>query len=70
MKAMSKQELADCAGVTLKTLRGWCKSFEKELREMGMTPGSLCTVGIPLPLAPKVEPAKLIVFIFDKYKKS
>ncbi len=38
MKAMTKQELADMAGVTPKTFRAWCKPYEKELRELGMRP--------------------------------
>ena len=39
MKAMTKQQLADCAGVRVRTLLRWCKPFEKELAQMGMTPG-------------------------------
>ena len=36
---MTKQQLADCAGVRVRTLLRWCKPFEKELAQMGMTPG-------------------------------
>ncbi len=37
MKAMSKQELADCAGVNARTLGNWLKPFQAELTQMGMT---------------------------------
>lgn len=35
---MSKQQLADCAGVSVKTLLRWCKPYQEELDRMGMTP--------------------------------
>jgi len=38
MKAMTKQQLAACAGVTVKTLMGWCKPHEQQLQRLGMTP--------------------------------
>jgi len=38
MKAMTKQQLADRAGVTVKTLMRWCAPFQQELRQLGMTP--------------------------------
>ena len=31
MKAMSKQQLADCAGVSVKTLMDWCKRYRAEV---------------------------------------
>jgi len=37
MKAMSKQELADCAGVSVRTLMEWCKPFMHDLRKLGLT---------------------------------
>ena len=40
MKAMSKQKLADKAGVSLNTLNKWCKPLEKELLDMGLQPGA------------------------------
>ena len=40
MKSMSKQQLADKAGVSLNTLNKWCKPFEKELLQLGMIPGA------------------------------
>lgn len=39
MKAMTKQQLAAYAGVSVRTLRNWCKPYEQELARMGMTPG-------------------------------
>jgi DNA-binding XRE family transcriptional regulator len=38
MKAMSKQELADAAGVTVKTLMNWCRPYREELAVMGLKP--------------------------------
>ena len=38
MKAMSKQQLADRAGVSINTLNRWCKPFQKELEAMGLHP--------------------------------
>ena len=40
MKAMSKQQLADAAGVTVTTLMNWCRPYQKELEAMGMRPNS------------------------------
>ena len=34
MKAKSKSELADAAGVSLDTLRDWCKPYQKQLEAM------------------------------------
>ena len=38
MKAMSKQQLADKAGVSLNTLNRWCKPFQRELEALGLPP--------------------------------
>ena len=38
MKAMSKQQLADRAGVSLNTLNRWCKPFQQELEALGLQP--------------------------------
>ena len=54
MKAMSKQQLADCAGVTVQTLMNWCKPFQKELENLGMRPNS------------KVLPPQIVKFIIEK----
>jgi hypothetical protein len=40
MKAMTKQQLADCAGVSVRTLMNWCEPFRSELERMGMKPSS------------------------------
>jgi hypothetical protein len=36
MKAMTRQELAELAGVSVRTLSNWCKPYSKELERMGM----------------------------------
>lgn len=36
MKAMSKQQLADAAGVSVKVLMNWCKPFRSEFEKMGL----------------------------------
>ena len=38
MKAMTKQQLADAAGVSPRTLWNWLKPHEELLRQMGMRP--------------------------------
>ena len=38
MKSMTKQKLADKAGVSLNTLNRWCKTYKKELEAMGLQP--------------------------------
>ena len=38
MRAMTKSELADRAGVSVNTLNRWCKPFRQELEAMGLTP--------------------------------
>ncbi len=35
---MTKQKLADKAGVSLNTLNRWCKPYKKELEAMGLQP--------------------------------
>ena len=37
MRAMTKSELADRAGVSVNTLNRWCKPFRRELEAMGVT---------------------------------
>ena len=54
MKAMSKQQLADCAGVTVQTLMNWCKPFQVELENLGMRPNS------------KVLPPHIVKIIIEK----
>lgn len=55
MKAMSKQQLADHAGVTVTTLMNWCRPYRKELAALGMKPHS------------KVLPPKIVQFIADTF---
>ena len=55
MKAMTKQQLADSAGVTTKTLMSWCAPFMKELETMGMQPHM------------KVLPPHIVRFIVEKF---
>lgn len=38
MRAMSKQELADCAGVSVRTLMRWCEPYKEELQQLGLKP--------------------------------
>ena len=37
MKAMTRQQIAYYAGVSVKTLNNWCKPYREELQAMGMT---------------------------------
>ena len=55
MKAMTKQQLADRAGVTTKTLKSWCGPFQRELESMGMLPHM------------KVLPPHIVKFITEKF---
>lgn len=36
MKAMTKQELAACAGVSVKTMNNWLSPYREQLWDMGM----------------------------------
>ena len=54
MKAMSKSELADCAGVSVNTLMKWCKPFQSELEAMGFRPND------------KLLPPVIVKFLVDK----
>jgi len=55
MKSMSKSELANCAGVSVRTLMNWCRAFNKELTEMGMLPNQ------------KLLPPHVVKFIAEKF---
>ncbi len=55
MKAMSKSELADRAGVSVNTLMNWCRPFREELAQMGMLPNA------------KVLPPHIVKFITNKF---
>ena len=55
IKAMSKQQLADAAGVSVTTLMNWCKPYQKELEALGMKPNS------------KVLSPKIVSYIADLF---
>jgi len=55
MKAMTRQQLAYYAGVSVKTLRNWCKPYKQELETMGMTRSLV------------VLPPHIIQWICDKF---
>lgn len=55
MKAMSKQQLADCAGVSVNTLMKWCRPFMNELEQMGLSPND------------KVLPPNIVKFLVEKF---
>ena len=52
---MSKQQLADCAGVSVTTLMNWCRPFRDELTRMGMQPNA------------KVLPPHIVKYITEKF---
>ena len=55
MKAMTKQQLAQCAGVTVTTLMSWCKPHLEELQRMGLQPNA------------KVLPPHIVRYIVEKF---
>lgn len=55
MKAMSKQQLADAAGVSVDTLRNWLKPHQKKLEELGMTQKM------------RVMPPSIVAFIIETF---
>ena len=55
MKAMSKQQLADLAGVTVKTLMNWCQPYMNELVAMGLRRKT------------KVLPPNIVIFLAEKF---
>lgn len=40
MKAKSKSEVAEAAGISLDTLREWCRPYRKELEALGLRPNA------------------------------
>ena len=38
MKSMTRQELADRAGVSTRTLANWCRPHKEEMRRLGLQP--------------------------------
>ena len=55
MKAMSKQQLADCAGVSLRTFVRWLRLYRDELASMGYVPSM------------RVLPPRIVKFICDTF---
>jgi len=55
MKAKSKSQLAEMAGVSVDTLMDWCRPYRRELEGMGMKPGQ------------RVLPPSIVKFIADKF---
>ena len=55
MKAMSKQQLADAAGVSVKVLMSWCRPYRKKFEEMGLKPKD------------RVLPPVIVKFIAEKF---
>ena len=55
MKAMSKQQLADAAGVSVGTLMNWCRPYREELEAMGLR------------LNMRVLPPHIVAFIIEKF---
>ncbi len=53
MKAMSKQQLADAAGVSVDTLMRWLSPHHQHLEELGMRPGM------------RVLPPKVVSYIVE-----
>ena len=47
--------MADRAGVSVRTLNSWCKPYQHELQEMGVTPRM------------KVLPPNVVMFLTDKF---
>ena len=55
MKAMSKQQLADAAGVSVKVLMSWCRPYRRKFEEMGLKPKD------------RVLPPIIVKFIAEKF---
>ena len=55
MKAVSKQQMANKAGVSINTFNRWCKPFQKELEAMGLPPRA------------RMLPPNVVKFIAEKF---
>ena len=52
---MQKQELADAAGVSVKTLMNWCRPYRQELVRLGLQPRA------------KKLPPHIVAFMAEKF---
>ena len=52
---MSKQQLADAAGVSVKVLMSWCRPYKAELESMGLKHKD------------RVLPPRIVKFIAEKF---
>jgi len=52
---MSKSELADKAGVSVRTLMNWCEPYRQELERMGMKPTA------------KILPPHIVKYLSEKF---
>ena len=55
MKAMSKQQLADAAGVRVKVLMNWCRPYRQQFEALGLKPKD------------RVLPPKIVKFIAETF---
>ena len=55
MKAMTRQQIAWYAGVTVKTLRNRCKPYREVLEALGLQPGMI------------ILPPNIVQWICDKF---
>ena len=55
MKAMTRQQIACYAGVSIKTLSNWMKPHHKELETLGLRPGMI------------VLPPVIVKYICEKF---
>ena len=52
---MSKQQMANKAGVSINTFNRWCKPFQKDLEAMGLPPRA------------RMLPPNVVKFIAEKF---
>ena len=52
---MTKQQLADRAGISLNTLSRWMKPLQQQLEELGMPPGA------------RILPPRIVKFLADRF---
>lgn len=41
MKAMTRQQIAAYAGISVRTLTNWCRPYRQELQSLGLRPGMI-----------------------------